>query len=813
MRTKHLLTALMLPAVFAACTQEEYDVVDNSAKMNERIELGQIALDFGGAESRFAAGTGNNFNGFVPEDGDVLGAALVDNAGAKDDALVYNKAGVAAHKGLYNLTSYINTNYAYEKNGSSWESAANMVEGNYLFYLPYNASHTIREALVAKLPVTQTLEVANGEVVKESLIDYALDQNSIMALGYTFIDREDDKQVSVKMLPVYAYPLVTLVNTYKEDTDDDDDTPKVGVPVTIKQIIVKNSKSFTVSAPINAGNGKTILDKEVTGAVKELNRKFTYRNADNTDNVTVDNGCYAAYDVEGKNYEAFTSHLLGTTGAVTSPAIIVKPTESFTLAAGEATEFYLVIPAENYADNTLTIEVTTNKGTFAKTIENPAIAAGKRYPLAEYEKGELIAPVQDPDGSLAITAGKGSEYCLKFDVNTEDSESVMVTSTADLVAELQNAVNAESLNVTSLNKDVCFDAAAARAFKANKKTNFNLTINGEITITSGLTTGTVSGKTIDLTGKAYINGDVTINRQWYFGKNNGTATAVYAEFVGGNVVLEEMKINGKAEVKAGAVVTVKNTVTAFDVDNKGTLNLYGEVSLKGNTGNVNIGSATATKDAEGTTLTAQTYNNSENGTITINKYSKVANLVNAGTVENYGEITALNNTNLVNNYGKVAGTNTKLIDLKSVTAELGVVTGEGYICNNIDINKTIPSATMEAQKVYYEYANQTINGALYPQTGQFNTIILNGSTWAPTDSQDIYKDNGAKRFEMKSSTISVYTPNVTIALPYLYCEGTNVVKGNSKSTVTYTDKEVKSGNGNSITSNNIALKKATVVAE
>ena len=73
MRTKHLLTALMLPAVFAACTQEEYDVVDNSAKMNERIELGQVALDFGGAESRFAAGTGNDFNGFVPEEGDVLG--------------------------------------------------------------------------------------------------------------------------------------------------------------------------------------------------------------------------------------------------------------------------------------------------------------------------------------------------------------------------------------------------------------------------------------------------------------------------------------------------------------------------------------------------------------------------------------------------------------------------------------------------------------------------------------------------------------------------------------------------------------------
>ena len=791
MRTKHLLTALMLPAVFAACTQEEYDVVDNSAKMNERIELGQIALDFGGAESRFAAGTGNNFNGFVPEDGDVLGAALVDNAGASDDALVYNKAGVAAHKGLYNLTSSINTNYAYEKNGSSWESAANMVEGNYLFYLPYNASHTVRTPLVAKLPVTQTLEVANGEVVKESLIDYALEQNSIMALGYTFIDRDDAKQVAVKMLPVYAYPLVKLVNTYKEDiTPDDNKNNPVGVDVTIKQIIVKNSNNFTVSAPIYVGNGTKSILTATDGAVKELNRKFTYRNADNDANVTVANGSYAAYDVEGQNYEAFTSNLLGDATA-TSPAVVVKPTERFTIEAGEATEFYLVIPAEDYKANTLTIEVTTNKGTFAKTIANPAIAAGKRYPLAEYVDGELTAPVEDPDGSLAIAAGKGSEYCVKLGENTHASSSIMVTSTADLVAELQNAVDETSLNVTSLSKDVCFDAAVARAFKANKKQYFNLTINGEITLTSGLISGTVDTKSININDKAYINGNITINDQIEWGVSGNANSKTVVEVVAGNVTVASMgSLHGQMSIKSDATVTVQKNTVPFGIVNAGTLNVLSDVDLKSNTGTVNVGDGTATStNGKGITLTWE-YNfaNAETGTVNVYAHNSVNYLNNAGTVNNYGAVTGLVNaaTGTVNNYGAVTGENVGLIDLKSVNASVTAETGNGRIKNNIDINAKINKATMENQKVYFEYVNQQINGALYPTTGQYNTIVLENTTWSPTASQDLTGVNKATLLELKGATISVYVPGTEITLPDLYVYNANsYIKGNSEAIVYY----------------------------
>ena len=765
--------------------------------MNERIELGQVTLDFGGEESRFAAGTGNNFNGFVPEEGDVLGAALVDNAGAADDALVYNKAGVAAHKGLYNLTSYINTNYAYEKNGSNWESAANMVEGNYLFYLPYNAGHTVRTSLVATLPVTQTLEVAEDGIVKESLIDYALDQNSIMALGYTFIDRDDDKQVSVKMLPVYAYPLVKLVNTYKEDNTDDGKDNPIGVDVTVKQIIVKNSAGFTVSAPILAGDNKTVLST-TKGAVKEFNREFKYRNADNDADVKVANGSYAAYDVEGENYEAFTSSLLDNTAAtkVISPAVVVKPTESFTIAAGEATEFYLVIPAEDYAANTLTIEVSTNKGTFAKTIANPAIAAGKRYPLSEYEDGELIAPVEDPDGSSAIAAGKGSEYCVKLGENTQASASIMVTTTADLVAELQNAVNATSLNVTSLGKEVCFDAAAARAFKANKKANFNLIINGEITITSGLTSGTVDTKSINVVNKAYINGNVAINKQWIWGVYTNANTVNVVEVTAGNVTIESMgSLHGQMLIKSGATVTVKKDVAAFGVENAGTLNVLSDVDLKSNTGTVNVGDGTATStNGRGIALTWEHgFVNNATGTVNVYAYNSVDKLENAGTVNNYGTITGLNNSKTVNNYGSVTGVNTKLIDLKSVNASLGTITGGGYIKNNIDINNKIDDDTMDDQKVYYEFEGGTINGALYPQTGQYNTIILNGATWAPTADQDLTGTNKATLIELKSATISIYTPGVTVKLPAVYCEGLNTWKGNSEATIQYDGVTYKNG--------------------
>lgn len=134
-----------------------------------------------------------------------------------------------------------------------------------------------------------------------------------------------------------------------------------------------------------------------------------------------------------------------------------------------------------------------------------------------------------------------------------------------------------------------------------------------------------------------------------------------------------------------------------------------------------------------------------------------------------------------------------MIVLQSVNASLGTITGTGYIKNNIDINNVIDATTMANQKVYYEFEGGTINGALYPQTGQYNTIILNGATWAPTASQDITGTNKATLIELKGATISIYTPGVVVTLPEVYCEGINTWKGNSQATINYAGKTIKNG--------------------
>ena len=76
MKTKHILTALALPAMLAACTAE--DIVSESssvqmdrAKLSENFVL-KVGVD--GVESRYDA------NGGAPkfETGDKIGAALID---------------------------------------------------------------------------------------------------------------------------------------------------------------------------------------------------------------------------------------------------------------------------------------------------------------------------------------------------------------------------------------------------------------------------------------------------------------------------------------------------------------------------------------------------------------------------------------------------------------------------------------------------------------------------------------------------------------------------------------------------------------
>ena len=223
MRTKHLFTALMLPAVFAACTQDDLVDVNNNKMQTERISVGEISIVAGNdADSRWAAESEDDFNSVLAEAGDKLGAVLVDQYAttALRPSDMHADYTALDHKALYELTNNINTNYGFEQSGNGWTSYANMVEGNYLFYFPYQAEYSNREALTSELANVQNLTVTNNVVDKLSAINGAFESGkTIMGMAYKFIDRNDGANVSATFRPLYAYPLVSLVNAYKEPTN------------------------------------------------------------------------------------------------------------------------------------------------------------------------------------------------------------------------------------------------------------------------------------------------------------------------------------------------------------------------------------------------------------------------------------------------------------------------------------------------------------------------------------------------------------------------------------------------------------------
>ena len=79
MKTKHILTALALPAMFAACTAEDIVSENNALQQDARAKLSKdFVLNINnGVESRYAV-EGNTGLDFIFQEGDMVGANLID---------------------------------------------------------------------------------------------------------------------------------------------------------------------------------------------------------------------------------------------------------------------------------------------------------------------------------------------------------------------------------------------------------------------------------------------------------------------------------------------------------------------------------------------------------------------------------------------------------------------------------------------------------------------------------------------------------------------------------------------------------------
>ena len=225
MRTRHILTALALPALFAACTADEFESVSQNNGLQERAKLSKdFTLMTGAPETRYAAEGGSGIS-FKFEQGDRIGAAIIDqyNTSYPDEPDKFDV--------IYSLAG--NNPFEYQ-GGDAWKSNTELGIGHYMFVFPYNAKDNGRGAVAYELPVIQEMYTdENGEQILNAAIEKG---NKAVA---TTVLYEDDLTADVSLKNLFTYPKLTI---------NFDNGEKV---TTVSQIVLEAKDNFIVKGGFN----------------------------------------------------------------------------------------------------------------------------------------------------------------------------------------------------------------------------------------------------------------------------------------------------------------------------------------------------------------------------------------------------------------------------------------------------------------------------------------------------------------------------------------------------------------------------------
>ena len=194
MRTKHLLTAMVLPALLAACTNDDFESLSQTAPSIE----GRAMVDNVTLNVLPSAGTRLAWDGeYSWKEGDEIGACLMDQITSS-----YNTPNALWHQ-RFDLVNYIQTNYKFtrgEGETADWTTEAKMCEGNYFFVYPYNANKGSRDAYSFELDA-QVLEGTDNA----SLMKAYTDNNAFVGFGKVVAGDTEGESVAVNMIPVFGF--------------------------------------------------------------------------------------------------------------------------------------------------------------------------------------------------------------------------------------------------------------------------------------------------------------------------------------------------------------------------------------------------------------------------------------------------------------------------------------------------------------------------------------------------------------------------------------------------------------------------------
>lgn len=711
MKTKHFLMALALPAVFAACTADDFVTGQpENPNLANRTVVGNISF-----VSPDVANTRLIWdNGLKWTETDKLGAALMDQTNGQSDADPTKN---------YTIVDKLYSNYRYDYvNGSFVNGNAQFVEGNYFVYAQYNAEQT-RTGLAYSIPTNQE----DGIDGRDSWY------KNQMWLDHIFV-KQGDKNVEVN--PIAVFPVVAFKAMY-EGTNS-------GVEIR-KVVVTDGTAQFAVNGTVQPSS------KEITyDALKNLKSvSFAEGSADDYKKASAAATLADVFNLYKKAIEDY-----GTKYTTESPITdIVNPNiANFFVADAEksptltlnytdpkaSVNSVMVVPqsAARTATN-LKFEIYTNKGvvTISGTEDNMskqfALSAKKDYTTVDGAalNQKAFNAIRYNDGFnkaflAAVTAGQMEKVEIGF---KDDAILVPATLTVSDTEELKyyltnwyagkkGAIVGDDSNTVTIKADPASGKTVdvdneVLAFMANAA-NPSLKFEGTVTIPAETSADAldkivkgnsdlniVNNAVLAWTDKAHTFTAITNNATLTIGQNDdksaedfvgnltnlGTLTlyANVTEIINGSSTLP---INTTATLNLNkgtvttltnhAVVKVNGTVTVTGLTNNNELTVV-KGTLTTGTGSVNNHAITVSEGAEWTV--SDGFNNIGS-----------ADDAEAATIENNGTITVTGGT--FNNKKSTASTNQ--VNAKITNNGQIACSGEGSFTNSGDMDANANSITL-----------------------------------------------------------------------------------------------------------------------
>ena len=633
MRTKHLMTAIMLPALFAACTNDDFQTIEQGNQgLDGRKMVDNVTLTVNAAADTRLAWNGT----YSFEDGDEIGACLMDVVTDKYKSEFNGPRNYYLWHEWFTLTDYIHTNYKFTREDGKWTTGAKMAEGNYFFVMPYNANYGYRMAYTFDASF-QTQDGTDDAALKEA---YAKN-NHFVGYGKVVAGDADSESVAVDMVPVFGTTGFTIENTGTQT-------------YTIERIVLKGENIYNAAVlnPTDCNSGLQYSADLSQSANKNFN-VAQYVADPLEDYVTPYNtgGWYNPYWEEYDRIAAMKDVVAEKQAGLKT--VEVALTKENTIAKNQSIRVIAVVfPQRNIAELTDLANVATDGGKMKLDIYTDKgiiknIELNHKY-TANDKGGTTTNVLTD----LALTSiGTGNHVKVTFDDTSLDKPENMNVDTDDDLANLIHwqAEQGTAANiVATLEANVNITKAMYDELKSSKIAS--VTIKGSstynVTVKADVADGALDAFKFDHVKEVAVLGTQSIK------KAPASPVTVYP---------------GATLNIAGDLKESDNNAMTAGITNLGTLNVNANVEgdISGS-GFAFTNYATMTV-AEGKTLaaTAKVDNGYPNtyvgvitnaGTITVllNQEGTVTNTGVIGEEKTVSEITRGSNTaTIVNNGGKV----------------------------------------------------------------------------------------------------------------------------------------------------------------